>query len=76
MTIREQVTKTINNLSDSDLHRVAEYLSFLKFRSKKKTAIDAEKLSELYAKFSDEDRKLAEEGMDDYNKHLLDEEQK
>ena len=67
------MSTTINSLSESELHQVAEYLSFLKFRSRsrKKVFIDERKLAELYAEFSDEDRQLAEEGIDDYNNHLL-----
>lgn len=78
MTIREQVTKTIDSLSESELRQVAEYLSFLRFRSRfqKKTSIDEKRLAQLYAEFSNEDRELAEEGIEDYNKDLLAEDQK
>ena len=72
MTIREQVTKTLDNLSESELHQVVEYLSFLKFRSRfqRKPSIEEEKLTSLYKEFAEEDRQLAEEGMEDYTKDL------
>lgn len=73
MTIKEQVTKTIESLSDSELHQVAEYLTFLKFRSRfrRKPSTNEQKLAELYADFADEDRQLAEEGIEEYRKKLL-----
>lgn len=78
MTIREQVSRTIDSLSESELRQVAEYLSFLRFRSRfqRKTSIDEKRLAQLYAEFSNEDRELAEEGIEDYNKDLLSEDKK
>lgn len=73
MNIREQVTRTVDSLSESELRQVAEYLSFLRFRSRvqRKTSINEKRLAELYAEFSTDDRQLAEEGIEDYNKGLL-----
>ena len=73
MTIREQVTKTLDNLSESELQQVAEYVSFLKFRSRfqEKPPIDEETLASLFKEFAAEDRQLAEGGMQDYSKDLL-----
>ena len=78
MNIREQVTRTFDSLSEPELRQVAEYLSFLRFRShvKRKTSINEKKLAELYAEFSNDDRQLAEEGIEDYNKDLLAEDNK
>ncbi len=78
MTIKEQVNKTIDNLSESDLHQVADYISFLKFQSriKMKPSIDVQKLAGLYSEFSDCDRKLAEAGIEEYAKDLLAEDTK
>ncbi|MFQ5471200.1 MAG: hypothetical protein ACE5EH_13030 [Gammaproteobacteria bacterium] len=78
MTIREQVTKAIDRLSEGELHQVADYLTFLKFRSRfhRRPLFDEKKIAELYAEFCDEDSKLAEEGMDDYNDNLLAEDTK
>ena len=33
-SVREQVTQTIEKLSDAEIQLVAEYLSFLKFRAR------------------------------------------
>ena len=70
MTIKEQVTKNIESLSESELHLVAEYLTFLKFRSRfqRKPSIDEDKLAALYAEFAHEDHQLAEEGMEEYTR--------
>ena len=78
MNIRVQVTRTVDSLSAPELRQVAEYLSFLRFRSrvKRKTPINEKRLAELYAEFSNDDRQLAEEGIEDYNNDLLDEDNK
>jgi hypothetical protein len=73
MTIKEQVAKTIDRLSEPELKQLAEYLSFLKFRSRVRRTppVDEKKLAGLYAEFSEQDRQMAEEGIEDYNKNLL-----
>ena len=78
MAIKEQVSKTIDNLSDIELHQVAEYISFLKFQSriKMKPSLDVQKLADLYTEFSDCDRTLAEAGIEEYAKDLLAEDKK
>jgi len=78
MTIKEQVTQTIEFLNESELQEVAEYLSFLKFRARlqTKSTIDTKKLATLYSEFADEDRQMAEEGMADYGADLIAEDEK
>jgi len=78
MAIKEQVCKTIDNLSEFELHQVAEYISFLKFQSriKMKPSIDVQDLADLYTEFSDCDRKLAEAGIEEFAKDLLAEDTK
>lgn len=73
MTLKEYVAQTLESLSDDDLHQVAEYLAFLKFRALKSNmpAFDAEQVAALYAEFAEEDRLLAEEGMADYYQGLV-----
>ncbi|OGC09226.1 hypothetical protein A2V82_10925 [candidate division KSB1 bacterium RBG_16_48_16] len=73
MTIKEQVAKTIDRLSEPELKQVAEYLSFLKFRSRvqKTQPVDEKKLAALYAEFSGQDHQMAEDGIEDYHKGLL-----
>lgn len=73
MTVKEQVVQTIETLNETELEQVAEYLAFLKFRSSSSalTPLDGIQVMALYAEFADEDRALAEEGMDEYSTHLL-----
>ena len=68
MTVRDQVIKTVQNLGDAECQQVAEYLAFLKFRSRYRHAseVDATELGSLYTEFSSEDRELAEQGMTEY----------
>ena len=57
MTVKEQVTQTLESLSEAELEQVAEYLAALKSRS-------------LYAQSAQDDRRLAEAGMAEYNQQL------
>ena len=65
VSIKEQVTQELDSLNEVELKEVAEYMAFLKFRSRLKSipAHDESQLAALYAEFADEDRQLAEEGM-------------
>ena len=67
-SVREQVTQTVEKLSDAEIQLVAEYLSFLKFRARTQVISppNETQLAELYAESADEDRFLAEEGMEEY----------
>jgi outer membrane protein assembly factor BamD (BamD/ComL family) len=71
MSTKEQVLEELETLSEAEIEEVAEYLAFLKFRSRiKSRVVDESQLAALYAEFADEDRDLAEEGMDDYAEGL------
>ena len=58
MNVKEQVTQTLESLSEAELEQVAEYLVTLKSRSS------------LYAQSAQDDRRLAEAGMAEYNQQL------
>ncbi len=68
MSLKEQVIQTLDGLSDVELAQVAEYLTFLRFRTRLPAPLssDTAQLAALYAEFEEEDRQLAEEGMADY----------
>jgi hypothetical protein len=72
MSIKKQVTQALNSLSEAELQQVAEYVAFLRFRGRVAPlpAIDETQLATLYAEFADEDRVLAEEGLEEYRVHL------
>lgn len=68
MSIKEHIIQTVEGLSDPDLEQVAEFLAFLKFRSRLQStpSLDETQLASLYAEFAEEDRALAEEEMSEY----------
>lgn len=68
MSTRTHVLQTLDDLSEADLVRVAEFLAFLKFRNRFHVASipNEAQVAEMYAEFGEEDRILAEEGMPDY----------
>src|SRR5258708_4718416 len=72
MSLKEQVERDIGMLPETELRQVADYLSFLKYRGRRRRIFvpDDATLAALYAEFGEEDRQLAEEGMEDYAKAL------
>ena len=74
MSTKEQVLEEIEALSEAEVKEVAEYLAFLKYRSRSRPpAVDESQLAALYAEFAEEDRDLAEEGMANYAEGLMNE---
>ena len=71
-SVKEQVTHVLDSLSEAELQQVAEYVAFLRFRARvvPLPEVDATQLASLYAEFADEDRTLAEEGLDEYRAQL------
>jgi len=74
-SVKEQVVQALNTLSEAEMQQVAEYVAFLRFRARVAPlpVIDATQIATLYAGFADEDRALAEEGLEDYRVQLHDE---
>lgn len=68
MSLKEFVTHEVQTLGENELQAVAEYVSFLKFRSR--TSLDEARLAALYSEFEQEDRELAQAGMADYARAL------
>lgn len=64
MSLKEFVAHEVETLEESELQSLAEYLSFLRFRSR--TSLDDARLASLYAEFEREDRAFAEAGIEDY----------
>jgi hypothetical protein len=73
MTIKEYVTDVIGNLDETELREVADYLAFLRFRTRARAVSrpDSSSLASLYGEFGEEDRAMAEEGLSDYQQSLL-----
>jgi hypothetical protein len=64
MSLKTFVAHEVETLGENELQAVADYVSFLKFRSR--TSCDEARLASLYGEFEQEDRELAEAGMNDY----------
>lgn len=68
MAITSDVLKQdIDSLTDEQLRAVADFIAFLKFRDRlHRVPLDPNQLVSLATEFAEEDRNLAEAGMDDY----------
>ena len=77
MTItRETIKQDLDRLSDEQLRAVADFIAFLKFRDQRdRVNLNATQLAALATEFAEEDRTLAEAGMDDYVEMLVQEDQ-
>ncbi len=76
MTTQEQINQQLNHLNQDQLNQVADFITFLKFREKLiKPNFNKEKLAKLYQEFAEEDRQLAEVGMNEYADLLTKEDQ-
>lgn len=63
----EALKQDIDRLTDDQLQQVADFIAFLKFRDKRHHfTLDPTQLASLATEFAEEDRTLAEAGMDDY----------
>ncbi|MBC7473407.1 MAG: hypothetical protein H7263_03895 [Candidatus Sericytochromatia bacterium] len=72
MTIKELLINEIDELKETDLEKVVEYVKFLKV---KHIFMPLKNYKEkdyayLYAQFEEEDRELAEIGIAEYSKQL------
>jgi len=71
-TSAEDLKQDLDGLTEPQLQQVADFIAFLKFsdRRRRQIILDPLQLAQLMPTFADEDRALAEEGMDDYAKLL------
>ncbi len=77
MAVKGHLAKELDTLAEHQLREVAEYVAFLKFRSRfmAPPSVDEEELTKLYGEFAEEDRQLAEEGIADYASGLAKEDE-
>ncbi|MDZ8023783.1 MAG: hypothetical protein RMY36_026755 [Nostoc sp. SerVER01] len=67
LTLKELVIRELENLNEEQLRQVRDFLAFVKFRSRVASwEIDKNEIATLYNEFAQEDRILAEEGLDEY----------
>jgi hypothetical protein len=60
MAVKGHLAKELDTLAEHQLREVAEYVAFLKFRSRfiASPSVDEEELTKLYGEFAEEDRQL------------------
>lgn len=64
---QEHLTKQIKELNNQQLKQVSEFIDFLKFKDRfADLKIDETAMAQLCQDFAEEDRQLAELGMDEY----------
>ncbi|MGH9944720.1 MAG: hypothetical protein ACRD9R_20425 [Pyrinomonadaceae bacterium] len=73
MSVKERIVEDLKTLSETELEQVERYLASLKCRTDRSRALDEDHLASLYAEFAEEDRELAEQGIEDYVIKLADE---
>jgi hypothetical protein len=68
MSVKEHIIQGLDTLSEAELVQVAEFVAFLKFRTRFQhpSTLDEAQLAKLYAAFAEEDQALAEEGLAEY----------
>ena len=63
---REILKQNIDELTTEQLQEVSDFIAFLKYRKFRHSGLDVNQLMSLQTEFAQEDRQLAEAGMDDY----------
>jgi nucleotidyltransferase/DNA polymerase involved in DNA repair len=73
----EALKQDLDRLTNEQLHQVADFIDFLKFRHQRrhKIVIDSSQLESLATEFGEEDRAFAETGMSDYAAMLQEEDE-
>ncbi|MEM1369791.1 MAG: hypothetical protein AAGG02_17645 [Cyanobacteria bacterium P01_H01_bin.15] len=73
---KETLKQEIDHLDNVQLSQLAEYIAFLKFRSRfQQPTPDLAQFASLYQEFADEDHQLAEAGLADYASQLAQDDQ-
>ncbi len=62
---RENLKQDLDYLSSPQLQQVADFIAFLKFRDRPSRMIDATQFAAI-VDFAEDDRSMAEAGMEDY----------
>ncbi len=69
MLVKEYISQELDNLNDIELRQLAEYVAFLKFRTRNNLLPfqgTDEELQQLYAQAEEEELILAEVGLEEY----------
>jgi hypothetical protein len=68
----EYLKQDLDHLSAPQLQQVADFIAFLKFRDRSGRTVEPSQFAAL-AEFADDDRAMAEAGMNDYASSLVQE---
>ena len=67
LTSKKYLTQQLDDLSEEQLKQVSNFIAFLKFQARSNNLqIDETQLEKLYQEFAEEDKQLAELGMEEY----------
>lgn len=76
MQTKERINQQLNHLNEEQLNQVADFITFLKFREKlMKPVKNVDTFAKIYKEFAEEDRQLAELGINEYADILTKEDQ-
>ena len=68
---KEYLTQQLDCLTKEQLQQVNDFINFLKFQAHSTNLkIDEKQIAELYQEFAEEDRQLAEQGINEYQEML------
>lgn len=68
---KEYLTQKLDCLTKEQLQQVNDFINFLKFQAHSANLkIDEKQIAELYQEFAEEDRQLAEQGINEYQEML------
>ncbi|MBW4600324.1 MAG: hypothetical protein KME29_12130 [Calothrix sp. FI2-JRJ7] len=71
IVLKEVITQELDNLNEQQLQQVADFVAFLRYKNRVASLkIDEKQMAALYQEFEEEDRNLAEEGINEYAKSL------
>ncbi|OYD96650.1 hypothetical protein CDG76_07715 [Nostoc sp. 'Peltigera membranacea cyanobiont' 210A] len=74
VALKDLLGQELDKLNEEQLKQVSDFIAFLKFRSKNISwQIDKNQIAALYTEFAQEDRQLAEAGLDEYAELLTQE---
>ncbi|MEH2037540.1 MULTISPECIES: hypothetical protein [unclassified Nostoc] len=77
VALKDFLGQELDKLNEEQLKQVSDFIAFLKFRSKNISwQIDKNQIAALYTEFAQEDRQLAEAGLDEYAELLTQEDLK
>ncbi|MDF5737714.1 MULTISPECIES: hypothetical protein [unclassified Nostoc] len=77
VALKEFLSHELDKLNEEQLKQVSDFIAFLKFRSRNVSwQIDKNQMAALYSEFAQEDRQLAEAGLDEYAELLTQEDLK